>query len=170
MQSEFAEVPEDDNRSSDEIKSEIVKKWRLLAVRGADGEKFRRLVHEAYNSKCIFTGLYLPSTTLNSLPGVDAAHILPWSIHNINKVQNGICLNKLCHWAFDSGILRMEFDLKSNQYIVNVPKNFIDLHNKNKIDLSYFLNIQGVIPIENLPTNQNLWPNPEFINRFNETW
>ncbi|MBX7164682.1 MAG: HNH endonuclease signature motif containing protein [Saprospiraceae bacterium] len=167
---EFAEVPEDDDRSSDEIKSEIIKKWRLLAVRGAGGERFRRLVHEAYGSKCIFTGSYLPSTILNPLPGVDAAHILPWSIHNINKVQNGICLNKLCHWAFDSGILRMNFDSKSNQYTVNVPDNFIDLHRENKIDLSYFIKIQGAIPRDNLPFNQDLWPSPEFINKFNETW
>ncbi|MBK9013083.1 MAG: HNH endonuclease [Saprospiraceae bacterium] len=170
IHSEFVETSENDERSYEEIKSEIVKKWRLLAVRGVEGEKFKKNVREVYGSKCVFTGLYLPSTSLNPLPGVDAAHILPWSIHNNNSVQNGICLNKLCHWAFDSGVLRMNFDSKSNKYTIHVPSDYLRLHEKQQIDLSYFIQIQGVIPMENLPGNQNLWPNPEFIKKFNESW
>lgn len=150
-----------------ESRQEIVRKWRQIAYRGVAGETFKREVNKAYNNTCLFTGYFLPRTPLTNSPGVDAAHILPWAKHGLNSIQNGLCLNKLCHWAFDQGILRLEFDEKTNDYLVSIPSEVKAL-GVTKIDLSPFTAIEGVIPKERLPSNHNLWPDPKLINQFNQ--
>lgn len=167
---EFVDIGEEDQRTEIEAKIEIQRKWRLLADRGIAGEKFKKAVREAYGFKCLFTGLYLPNTTLSRIPGVDSAHILPWSIYNINNIVNGICINKLCHWGFDNGILRLEFNSSIKQYTLLIPEAFQKLHSENKIDLTYFLQIQGVIPKKNLPSNELLWPDQQNLKKLNESW
>ncbi len=152
-----------------ESTQEAIKKWKRVADRGAAGEAFKKEVNQVYNYTCLFTGNHLPRVPPISSPGVDAAHILPWAAHNINSIQNGICLNKLCHWAFDEGILRMDFDAKAREYILSVPA-IIKIKHPKIIELSPFLQLEGIIPKERLPENQNLWPSPDFISRFNDSF
>lgn len=150
-----------------ESKQEVVRKWRQVAYRGAAGETFKREVNKAYKNTCLFTGYFLPRTPLTNSPGVDAAHILPWAKHGLNSIQNGLCLNKLCHWAFDQGILRLDFDMKTKDYLISIPKE-IRVLEAARIDLTPFRAIEGVIPKQRLPDNQNLWPDPELIAQFNK--
>jgi hypothetical protein len=143
---------------------EAERKWRRMADRGPGGNAFRRAVKEAYNHTCLFTGLHLPITPHTGSSGVDAAHILPWAAHGINDVQNGMCLNKLCHWAFDAGILRLDFDTATNQYLISVP-SYIKQH--GGLTLKPFTDLEGVIPTHFLPVNTTLWPHPDYIRRLN---
>lgn len=159
-----------ENRSALEIKTEIIRQWRYLAVRGAAGEKFRKDVRDAYKSTCLFSGLHLPATAYSSIPGVEAAHILPWALHHINHVQNGICIDKLCHWALDSGILRLEYKQGDGGYWLTIPDRFLRLHQQQGLNLAYFLGMQGRIPTDRLPANTQLWPSPEFLVRANAFW
>lgn len=69
---------------------------------------FRRRIQEAYDHTCAFTGLRLRTPLHHT--AIDAAHIRPWSEYNDDRVQNGIALSKLCHWAFDRGLLTVNDD------------------------------------------------------------
>lgn len=111
---------EDDTTPLD-ARLERIKQWRQMAVRGRAGQKFRNDVRSVYDFRCIFSGDRLPKTEATESAGVDAAHILPWSTHNINAVSNGICLNKLCHWALDTGAMKLSFDKTCSAYVVEIP-------------------------------------------------
>jgi hypothetical protein len=161
----FVEPPERDTRSIIQSAQEIARVWRHLKYRGAEGERFRRAVTREYGFTCLFSGNCLPSTPLTGTPGVDAAHILPWATHNINDVQNGICLDKLCHWAFDAGVLRLDFDAGTNDYLLSVPAAI--KRQPSLMDLTPFLALEGPIPQNRLPYDRNKWPNPAFINQYN---
>ena len=41
---------------------------------------------------------------------VDAAHIVPWSVTRDDQIGNGMALCKLCHWAFDGGLMGVAED------------------------------------------------------------
>ena len=166
---EFVEagIEEDDSRSVREAAVDTIRKWRKVQMRGAQAERFRREVQHAYGFTCLFTGYHLPPTSVTRTPGVDASHILPWAHHRINDVTNGICLNKLCHWAFDEGVLRLAFDASSNDYLLSIPNAVLEAGGIGQIDLSPFKPLVGPIPRHRLPSNQAHWPDPAFITRFN---
>src|SRR5690606_14250486 len=67
-----------DTRSPVEAARSVIRRYRLQASRGPEGEAFRRAVRAAYRDTCLFSGLHLPRTELTASAGVDAAHILPW--------------------------------------------------------------------------------------------
>lgn len=151
-----------------EAAKERIKEWRKQASRGSEGEHFRRNVRQAYNSTCLFTGYHLPKISLTNAAGVDSAHILPWAEYELNEVSNGLCLNKLCHWAFDAGILQLRFDDAHNQYLLSVPDPFKEAERKGLIDLSAFNTIEGPVPKDRLPANKSHWPNPKYLKAFNQ--
>lgn len=64
---------------------------------------FRRIVVKTYNHRCALCGLRI--ITPEGHTAVDAAHIVPWSKSKNDDVRNGMALCKLCHWAFDEGML-----------------------------------------------------------------
>ena len=153
-------------------RSERIRQWRLLAIRGAAGRRFRNEITNAYNFRCMFTGQCLPRTEITDSTGVDAAHILPWSTHNNNTASNGLCLNKLCHWAFDAGVLQLSFDATAGVYVKTVTAEFALAATRAGFDIEYFRSISGPIPQSFLPANRALWPAPEYLrelNRFMET-
>ena len=156
-----------DEISPQEARIQRVKQWRQQAVRGSAGNKFRKEVSDSYDYKCIFSGLRLPRLEVTESAGVDSAHILPWSTHDINSVRNGLCLNKQCHWAFDEGVLRITFDATSNLYVVEVPRKVRSAARKKSFDLNYFESLEGPIPTSRLPKNHNLWPSPKYIEELN---
>ena len=99
-------LPAPDDLGEDEplVSARAAHEYRLAKIRGASGRKFSLEVRQAYNHRCAFCG-----TTLGGVPGIrsgiDAAHILAWSKHDLDVVTNGLALCKLHHWAFDAALL-----------------------------------------------------------------
>jgi hypothetical protein len=161
---DFGEI---DDVSPDAARIARLKEWRRAAVRGSNGRRFRQDVSESYNYKCLFTGQRLPQLDVTESPGVDAAHILPWSTHDIDSPRNGICLSKLCHWAFDEGILRLRFVTESRRYMVEVPANVRQAALPASFDLAYFDRLTGLVPESNLPRDRTKWPSHSYLNELN---
>ena len=158
-----ADIEEDEDISQIQAKRRQVRHWRRQASRGNDGRKFRKMIIDAYDSRCLISGLRLPKTTITLSAGVDAAHILPWSRYDLCSVRNGICVSKLCHWAFDSGILKIEHDRATRTYSVVVPKSVQDTAAAEGLDIGHFLRMQGNIPSDRLPDDEACWPNPSYL-------
>jgi hypothetical protein len=157
----------DDDISPEEALIHRIKVWRQQAERGSIGRKFSRAVSSAYDYRCLFTGQRLPRLEIADSPGVDSAHILPWSTHDLDSVRNGICLNKQCHWAFDQGILRLGYDTAANTYTIDVPKIARQAALKASFDMEYFNSMIGPIPEARLPRSRANWPSPRYIGELN---
>jgi HNH endonuclease len=158
---------EDSNISPNDSLRERIRKWRKQADRGPGARKFSMAVREAYDYRCFFSGERFPKLALFDSAGVDGAHILPWSTHELNSVENGICLCKQCHWGFDNGLLRLDFDNQSNSYSLSIPKNVEEMAIKENLDLDYFQRNTGMLDKSRLPVDSNLWPSPKHIQEFN---
>lgn len=78
--------------------------YRLARTRGPGARRFSLAVRTAYKHSCAFCGCVFGGVP-GILPGVDAAHILAWSKHDLDVVTNGISLCKLHHWAFDAALM-----------------------------------------------------------------
>lgn len=150
-----------------EARVERVRQWRLAAVRGSSASAFRRKVREAYDSRCMFSGQRLPRTTVTSTAGVDAAHILPWSMFDLDAPSNGLCLNKQCHWAFDEGLLRLNYEDSVNAYVVSIPDPVRLATQTAQFDLASFEIVAGPIPKNRLPANQLIWPSRTYLAELN---
>lgn len=159
---------EDDQRSEIQIRADYVRAWRKVAERGYKGKKFSRAVLDAYDSRCLVSGRQLPRTRANTIPGVDAAHILPWANYDLDQVNNGVCLAKTYHWAFDAGIIRIQFDSKANTYVRLVDAATRTVLVEDGLDLAEFDQHLGAIPSDRLPKENALWPNPKFLEEFNK--
>lgn len=145
-----------------------IRKWRMQADRGSGGRKFSMDVREAYDYRCLFSGERFPKLEFFDTAGVDGAHILPWSTHGLNSIENGLCLCKQCHWGFDNGLLKLEYDEASNSYLLSIPKHVEAVASKENFDLEHFQKNTGKIDKSRLPNNQRLWPSPSFINELNQ--
>lgn len=158
---------EDDLSNPIQVNREIRKRLVWRAERGAEGRRFQRSVNAAYDFKCAFTGLRLPPLVSGYLPGVDAAHIFPWSQQGSNDVTNGICLNKQMHWAFDEGILKLTFEKSLSIYRINLGDDVSQLAIAAKFDLAPFTAVCGQIPEINLPTNPAQRPSARALDLYN---
>lgn len=145
-----------------------IKVWQQVALRGAAGAKFSRDVRQAYDDTCLFTGMRLPKTPMTGGSGVDAAHILPWAEYNLNSVSNGICLSKLCHWAFDAGILVLNFNASSSKYEIRLSAAAMAAESAGLLKLGGLKEIQGIVSSSLLPKERANWPNPLFLKVYNE--
>jgi hypothetical protein len=145
-----------------------IKVWQQVALRGAAGTKFSAEVRQAYNHTCLFTGMRLPKTPATGSSGVDAAHILPWAEYNLNTVSNGICLSKLCHWAFDAGILQLSYDVPASSYEIALSAAALAAESAGLLKLNGLKDIQGVVSSTLLPKDNSNWPNPSFLKVYNE--
>jgi len=157
----------EDEISPQEAVIQRVRRWRQQAERGSAGRTFSRKVSNAYDFRCIFSGHRLPRFEMTDAPGVDSAHILPWSTHDLNSVRNGLCLNKQCHWAFDQGILRLDYDTSSHAYVLSIPANIRRAAADAAFDVGSFEFMVGPIPQARLPKNPALWPNPTYLTELN---
>jgi hypothetical protein len=142
--------------------------WRQVALRGAEGARFSAEVRAAYNHTCLFTGMRLPKITATGSSGVDAAHILPWAEYNLNAIRNGLCLSKLCHWAFDVGILRLEYDASTSKYGIQLSPAALIAESEGLLYLKDLKDVQGVISPSLLPKDSGNWPDPAFLKVYNE--
>lgn len=150
-----------------EARVERVRQWRLAAVRGGSASAFRRIVREAYDFRCMFSGQRLPRTEATSTAGVDAAHILPWRWFDLDASRNGLCLNKQCHWAFDEGLLRLAFDETENSYVVSIPDPVRLAAQTARFDIEPFAAIAGLVPRGRLPANEAHWPSKLYLAELN---
>lgn len=144
-----------------------LKEWRLQATRGSKGQRFSRQVKEAYRNRCLFTGFYLPKSEFCNTPGVDSAHILPWAQYDINSVNNGLCLNKLCHWAFDNGILVLRYLNTKSGYELSLSDNANQAEKNGLLSLEGFRPLEGLIPESRLPVDKREWPSPSYLEEYN---
>lgn len=96
--------PDELGEDAPEVSARSAHQYRLAKIRGASGRRFSAEVRAAYQNRCAFCGAQFGGIQ-GIRSGIDAAHILAWSQHDLDVVQNGIALCKLHHWAFDAGIL-----------------------------------------------------------------
>jgi hypothetical protein len=150
-----------------EFRRRVADRWRLQKDRGPTANKFRREVRKAYDSTCLFCGLRLPTSDRVRVPGVDAAHIVPWSAYEADVVGNGLCLCKLHHWAFDQYLLALKYD-PVNGYSIAVTETaqqaFADAQNT----LDSLNAVSGAIALSRLPSNPDDWPKPEMLKKLYE--
>lgn len=149
-----------------EVRKRVIKEWRRWAARrGGASAKFRREVRRAYNSTCLVCGERYPSTPFNRIPGVDAAHILPWAEYDLDEVFNGICLCKLHHWAFDEGIIAIRF--QAGRYSIEIPQPAREgvQPQRTGFTLDKIERYSGTVPKDRLPRIQAERPRPELLER-----
>ena len=66
-------------------------------------QAFRRIVVTTYDHRCALCGVRIVTPEGHTV--VDAAHIVRWSKTQNDDIRNGMALCKLCHWAFDEGMM-----------------------------------------------------------------
>jgi len=76
--------------------------------RAVRDQGFRRTVTDAYDHRCAVSGIRILTADYHT--AVEAAHIVPWSVSQNDDPRNGISLSKLCHWAFEEGLLTITTD------------------------------------------------------------
>jgi putative restriction endonuclease len=70
---------------------------------------FRRIVLDAYDSRCAITGLKLING--GGRAEVEAAHIKPVEHSGPDTIRNGLALSGTVHWMFDRGLISLSDDL-----------------------------------------------------------
>lgn len=158
---------EEDASSPEASQRERKIKWRRQIDRGPGAREFSVRIRRVYDFRCLFSGERFPRLPFLDSSGVDGAHILPWSSHRLNSLSNGICLCKLCHWAFDNGLFQLNFDEASNDYLVSIPREIQKAAVSARFDILPFQRIVGRIDPSRLPRNRRLWPSPENIRELN---
>lgn len=108
---------------------------------------FRQAVLEAYDHQCAISGIRILTTAHHT--AVEAAHTKPWSVSQNDDPRNGLALSKLCHWAFQEGLLTI-----TPEYTIPTPPELTAPYNTtgtlDKLD--------GRSP--HLPEEATLWPDP----------
>lgn len=123
----------------------------------ARNQGFRRMIVKAYDHRCALCGVRI--ITPDQQTAVDAAHIVPWSVSNNDDIRNGMALCKLCHWAFDRGMIGVSdsFNVITSRHIganSNVPGFLTTLSGR------------GIIP----PTSRELWPAQQYLVEHRKSW
>ncbi len=111
---------------------------------------FRKAVVTIYEHRCATCGIRMLTPQGHTV--VDASHIIPWSESNNDDIRNGLCLCKLCHWAFDELL--------------------ITITHRHRIKVSPSININSNIPgnISQIagreiikPSDEAFYPGDEFL-------
>lgn len=123
----------------------------------ARDQGFRRIVVTTYEHRCALCGIRIVTPDGHTV--VDAAHIVPWSTSQNDDVRNGMALCKLCHWAFDEGLMGVSenYDVITSRKISanpNVPGFLLTLSGR------------AIIP----PTDRGLWPAQQYLSEHRREW
>lgn len=145
---------------------EIIKWQEWVRKRGALSRRFSREVRAAYNARCVMCGGRFPVTSVNSKPGVDAAHILPWADYDLDEVYNGLALCKLHHWAFDEHLLLIR--PVGGRYIIDLASGAESELRLHAASVDLLRQVIGPITPSRLPTDQRHWPAPALLERWND--
>lgn len=118
---------------------------------------FRRIVVSTYDHRCALCGVRIITAEGHTV--VDAAHIIPWTRSRNDDIRNGLALCKICHWAFDEGMMGVseKYDVITSRQISanpNVP--------------SFLLTLTGrsIIP----PPDRDLWPAQQYLAEHRKEW
>ena len=109
---------------------------------------FRKIVLDAYDSRCAITGLKFING--GGRAEVEAAHIKPVEASGPDIVSNGIALSGTIHWMFDRGLISLSDDMD-----VLVSRHVNDAES-----------VWGLVNPSRkaaLPQNSALRPNPRFL-------
>lgn len=151
--------PDELGEDAPEVSARSAHQYRLAKIRGASGRKFSDEVREAYKNRCAFCGAKFGGIE-GIRSGIDAAHVLAWSKHDLDIVQNGIALCKLHHWAFDAGILIPRKEGEDYYVRFTSLAELVDPMSMTR------LGADGErIPDEWLPDDPKLRPSPQYLNR-----
>jgi len=123
----------------------------------ARDQGFRRIVIKAYDHRCALCGVRIITPEQHTV--VDAAHIVPWSRSKNDDIRNGMALCKLCHWAFDEGMMGVSdnYEVITSRQIAadpNVPGFLLTLTGR------------GIIG----PHERELWPARQYIAEHRLDW
>lgn len=118
---------------------------------------FRRAVVTTYDHRCALCGVRIVTSEGHTV--VDAAHIVPWSVNQNDDIRNGMALCKLCHWAFDEGMMGVSdgYNVITSRQIGADP---------NVPGLLLTLSGRGII----LPVDQSLWPEHAYLGEHRRKW
>jgi len=117
----------------------------------ARDQGFRRAVVTAYDHRCALCGIRVLTPDGHTV--VDAAHIIPWSTSHNDDPRNGMALCRLCHWAFDEGLV----GVSSGYEVVVSPQLTVDRNVPGHLMTLFGRGIIG-------PAEQYLWPDLEALN------
>ena len=123
----------------------------------ARDQGFRRIVVKAYDHRCALCGVRIITPEQHTV--VDAAHIVPWSRSKNDDIRNGMALCKLCHWAFDEGMMGV-----SDSYAVITSRQIAADPNVPGFLLT--LSGRGIIP----PADRDVWPAHEYLADHRREW
>ncbi|MCA1718551.1 MAG: HNH endonuclease, partial [Actinobacteria bacterium] len=113
----------------------------------ARDQGFRRAITTAYAHRCALCGIRV--LTLDGHTAVEASHIIPWSLSQDDRPANGMALCRLCHWAFDEGLLRV-----STNYGIATSSQLTAIDNLP----GYLTNLEGRGIVG--PAEAAFWPDP----------
>ncbi len=123
----------------------------------ARDQGFRRIVVKAYDHRCALCGVRIITPEQHTV--VDAAHIVPWSKSQNDDIRNGMALCKLCHWAFDEGMMGVSV----NYNVITSRQIGID---PNVPGFMMTLSGRGIIP----PSERELWPEQQYLAEHRRAW
>lgn len=123
----------------------------------ARDQGFRRIVVSTYDYRCALCGVRIITAEGHTV--VDAAHIIPWSRSRNDDLRNGMALCKICHWAFDEGMMGVSesYDVITSRQIAanpNVPGFLLTLTGRS------------IIP----PPDRDLWPAQQYLAEHRKEW
>ena len=116
----------------------------------ARDQGFRRAVVTTYDHRCALCGIRI--VTAEGHTAVDAAHIVPWSKTHNDDIRNGMALCKLCHWAFDEGMVGV-----SDKYVVLTSRQ---IALKSNVPGS-LQTLTGRLIVA--PDDESFWPAQEYL-------
>jgi len=123
----------------------------------ARDQGFRRIVVQTYDHRCALCGIRIVTPDGHTV--VEAAHIVPWSRSQNDDIRNGMALCKLCHWAFDEGMMGV-----SDSYAVITSRSIgID---PNVPGFLLTLSGRGIIP----PADRDKYPAREYLAEHRKAW
>jgi putative restriction endonuclease len=111
--------------------------------------EFRERVLAAYGARCAMTGLPVPEL-------LEAAHIVPDAHERgVAKVNNGICLSRIHHRAFDANLIGVTPD-----YRIQVSERLLEMQDG--------VILEGGLKVLNgrvlgLPERRRSWPSQELL-------
>ena len=123
----------------------------------ARDQGFRRSVIKAYDHRCTLCGVRIITPEQHTV--VDAAHIVPWCKSQNDDIRNGMALCKLCHWAFDEGMMGI-----AENYAVITSRQIAA--NPNVPGFLLTLSGRGIIP----PSDHDLWPAQQYLAEHRKEW
>jgi len=125
--------------------------------RDARDQGFRRIVVTTYDHRCALCGVRIITPEGHTV--VDSAHIVPWSKSRNDHIRNGMALCKLCHWAFDEGMMGVSdnYEVITSRQVAadpNVPGFLLTLTGR------------GIIG----PREREHWPAQQYIAEHRRDW